>query len=166
MISKIGIEQLEAVIDRKVTMEQERERKQKIENAEFEHKVRTYWEKDQKMLPAKNKILEKTDAWRKEFVKTPAFEKVFKGEGEVVIFYGDWGHEVPRYGQHGCWSRVYMDRKGGLSYTCGYKWYGGCGSRMPESEFARKLSHDYLKSLLKDIESGQVYGTMAKFVSV
>ncbi len=150
------IAKLEQLIDMQDKKRAAEKRKSEQEDEKFRQKTAAFWRNEKRLVPEKQTLVERIISWRDSFVKTGAFRKL---SGETVIFYGPWGHELPRYG-NGCWSRVYLEKTGSLKYAAGYKWMGGRGF-LAEGDFAQKLSCDYLKALAGHLESGEVYETIA-----
>jgi len=79
-------------------------------------------------------------------MKKQDFRDLFDEDSEIKIFYGNWGHKLPRYNDNGCWSWVYLNKKGNLEYRAGYKWMPTGPSFPIDNKAIRKLTHNYLDS--------------------
>lgn len=134
-----------------------KKRKRRQEELEEEKKYKDFWKREKELHEEKLKIAKEIMEWVKEFNEEFDFE-------ETILFYSSWGHERMLYGEHGCWSRMYFKRPNKLEYTAGYKWMPSGPTIIfdNEKELAEKLTHKYLKDLLKHIQSGKVCETIKK----
>jgi len=136
------------------TMQEQRERKkEQEENRDFESK-------EKKLLGKKLQIYNEIAAWRNKFVKANASLMSLLDEDEIIIYYGNWGHERPAYSSYGCWSRVYLEKSGKLRYWAGYKWMPSGPEFNLNQQIVSRLSYDYLNKLHRHVITGQVYKTI------
>lgn len=111
----------------------------------------------EKKLPIAKKIF----AWVSDFAATDIYKKMIAviSSGEVHIYGGGWGHEVPHNEGFGIWSRLSVRPNGTLCYFAGFKSAGGKQIEFATPEqLADGLNHIYLSRLLNKIETEEVYG--------
>ena len=153
-----GIQKHEAKKLARVKMEQAEEQKEVEEERKF-------WGRESKLFPKKKKLYNEILEWRDKFVKTNEFKKIFKifdksYQDNIIIFEGGWGHD--RHGYYSCWSRLFLEKSGDLSYFAGYKWMGTGPEFVlrrndKNDKTVRKLTYSYLKELHDHIRSEEVY---------
>lgn len=140
-------------------------RKEEIEeeakNAALMHAHRDH---ERAWYEEKLRLSKEVFSWAREFVRSGEYRKTSKllNEGlvsKVEIYSGGWGHELPKYGDYGCWSRVYLEANGKLEYGAGYKWMGFTKRLHLDSpeKLARLLDYKYIKELHSSITSGRVW---------
>ena len=81
--------------------EQELEKQEKRKQREREKK---FWEREKQNEGEKEKFCSLILQWRDDFMKKQDFRDLFDEDSEIKIFYGNWGHKLPRYNDNGCWS--------------------------------------------------------------
>jgi hypothetical protein len=124
-----------------------------------------FWANEKKLYSQKATLYERIIKWKNEFKSSKEFKRLFKNESDIIILDDGWGHEKPRYEPcDGCWSRIYLDRHGNLKYSAGYKWMPTGPSFFIDCKSVSKLTHDYVQSLYKHLDSGEVYKTILERV--
>jgi hypothetical protein len=148
---------------RKRQEEKEQLKEMKKEEA-YQQRLRKHEEYEQSKLEEKREICKALFSWKEEFLRTDEGAKMFKRAGKHLwVFNGRWAHELPRYGGHGCWSRIYFNPKN-IEYWPGYKWmpYQRMYFATPE-EMAKALDYTYLKEFLTAIETGKIFKYILEF---
>ena len=138
-------------------------RKERLEASKELKDRKKFWADEKKLFSQKATLYEKIIEWKNDFKKTREFKRLFRNESDIIILDAGWGHEKPRYEPcDGCWSKIWLDRYGDLKYSAGYKWTPTGPSFFLDNKSVSKLAHDYIKSLYKHLESGEVYNTVLK----
>ena len=132
--------------------------KERLETQKEIKDKKDFWKSEKKLCSQKTTLYERIIEWKNEFKVSKDFRRLFRNESEIIVYHDSWGHEKPRYEPcDGCWSRMYLDRHGHLKYSAGYKWTPTGPSFFLTGKSVSKLSHAYLASLYRHIESGGVY---------
>jgi hypothetical protein len=134
------------------------------EELKEKRRVKLFWEKEKQLHSKKLEVYQEILSWAKSSVKKKSFKGIFREMDDIIIFYGGWGHKLPRYGGYGCWSRIYLDRSGKLTYWAGYKWMACVASGEFDSKngIVKKLTYEYIKKFHNSIKSGKVYDTISE----
>lgn len=147
-----------------IITEYSRKRQELLEKEKEEKKLKwltekEFWKNEQRLLPEKRGLLKLIFEWKRQFMKTEQFERLFNeiNIDKVVIFGDGWGHSYESF-SYGRWSRIYLINKGYLRYKSGYKWFPMKKFTLNNDEgTAKKLTCDYLRKLYNAIKTGQVY---------
>mgnify|MGYP001602099535 CR=1 FL=1 len=138
----------------KIKQKEAQERKEQRKETDNEQKrslfLKQHKGRETKLYPEKLELCKKIFTWRKEFLATPEGAALFKKTcSDLWIAGGNWGYTIPQFGGAGCWSRIYLNKKG-IYYWEGYKWMGGGASfTFTNPEEMTKLHYDYLNKIWK-----------------
>ncbi|MEM2121652.1 MAG: hypothetical protein QXU20_03290 [Candidatus Woesearchaeota archaeon] len=143
----------------KQIIKKERELKQKVleEERKYKEMVRKHLLEEKRMKDKKIALSSTIFEWKNKFLKTKEGRILLKRNPRLEVYSGGWGHEIPRYGSFGCWSRIYINQKN-IEYEAGYKWMG-METRIfskPE-EMASVLDFKYLKAFVERIKTKKIY---------
>ncbi len=159
----MSIANLNKAIQKYETKKEARIKQEKIEDQREQEKERNYKDSEKNLTGKKTEIYKKILVWKNNFVKTKQFKSLFtEDEDDIIIYWGGWGHKQPSYGGYGCWSRIYLEKSGRLRYWAGYKWMATGPDFGLDQKTFQKLSYDFLDKLHKNIDSGEVYKTIAR----
>ncbi len=123
-------------------------------------------ELENQFVPQKRKFCDKILGWRDDFMHTEQFQKISNIGflDNLTIFYGGWGHQQPYRQGFGQWSRLNLginhNFSGRLTYVAGYKSFSDPKILNLEWDI-EKFSPLYLKAVCEDIDSGEIYRTIA-----
>ncbi len=126
----------------------------------------THVKREARLYPDKVEMCRKIFLWKDEFLQTEEGKGLFKRGESIWVTSGRWGHEFPEDNTFGCWSRIYIDKRG-IEYKSGYRSMGfmQCYQFTTPEEMAKKLGHLYLKSICEKIDKKVIFEDIIKFNS-
>jgi len=128
------------------------------------------------IFPIKDTVYNDIRTWRKEFIKTEQFKKIFnilkKQDNIILLRTEGYGHEIPYFEKPDLWSHLSLDKSGDLIYTAGIKNIHGPGSRQlygPIHNFEKdyeKFSSIYFKKVSDFFHSEDVYKEISETLEI
>ncbi len=160
------INDLEKAVEKKIRIIKRKEESYRKGDEEYHQKITKYWERENLLKKEKLSLFKDINSWARKFSKSNIFKKLLNHDERRILIYGsNWGHEIQRYGDYGCWSHLHLNKNGDLSYREGYKQFGERYSiDILNNNSVLNLSYDYLKGLCDEIKSEDIYDRVKNYI--